>query len=412
MENINNKSDFRSMGASVNNEIPVVNPSKTVKNKKEKPVKRKKSKRLKAETRKRRYKSLLVSLVLLTIVLVSSATIIYYTLACVNDIFAMNRSKDKVVITISSNATTDEVIDLLADKDLIENKEFCKMFNRLLLRFDEDTEYIAGVYELSPSMGLEVMLTKMSSTATSAETVILTFPEGYTCAQIIEKLAENGVCSAVALRQTMETVDFSDKYTFLPSAIAGKERYHLLEGYLFPDTYEFYLGENCSSVIGRFLTNFNNKWTEEFSTKATELNFTLDEVLTLASIIEKEAYGSKQMTQVSSILHNRLNDTTGHYKYLACDSTTSYIPDIETGLLTNTEIEAFSLKYNTYLSSGLPIGPICNPGIGAIKAALNPEETTYFFFCHDKNRKIYLAETDAEHNANLNRVLAVNSAEE
>ena len=69
----------------------------------------------------------------------------------------------------------------------------------------------------------------------------------------------------------------------------------------------------------------------------------------------KEAYGSKQMTQVSSILHNRLNDTTGHYKYLACDATTSYIPDIETGLLTNTEIEAFSLKYNTYLSSGLPI---------------------------------------------------------
>ena len=133
MENNNNKSDLRSMGASVNNEIPVVNPSKTIKNKKEKPVKRKKSKRLKAEIRKRRYKSLLVSLVLLTIVLVSSATIIYYTLACVNDIFAMNRSKDKVVITISSNATTDEVIDLLADKDLIENKEFCKMFNRLLL---------------------------------------------------------------------------------------------------------------------------------------------------------------------------------------------------------------------------------------------------------------------------------------
>ena len=81
-------------------------------------------------------------------------------------------------------------------------------------------------------------------------------------------------------------------------------------------------------------------------------------------------------------------------------------------MLTNTEIEAFSLKYNTYLSSGLPIGPICNPGIGAIKAALNPEETTYFFFCHDKNRKIYLAETDAEQNESLNRVLAVNSAEE
>ena len=390
-----------------------VNQQRAKAKKPAKPVKRKKKKRLtrqeKELLRKKRFRSLLLTALLLIAILLVSAVIIYFTLSCVNDVLAMNRSSDKVTISISEGTDTDEAIDVLAEKKLIKNAWFCKLFNHLLLTFDEDTEYIPGVYELSPNMGLEVMLSKMSSTSSSAETVMLTFPEGYTADQIIEKLADNDVCSAVALRQTMETVDYSTSFSFVPSVEAGEERYHILEGYLFPDTYDFYIGENCSSVIEKFLANFEKHWTEEYSEKAAALGYTQDEILTIASIIEKEAYGSSQMYQISAVLHNRLKDTTGSFKYLGCDSTSAYINNITDESITEEQLKALADLYDTNTRSGLPVGPICNPGTTAIEAALEPEESDYLYFCHDKNKKIYLASTEAEHNRNYSRALAVNA---
>ena len=386
---------------------------KQEKKKPEKKAKRHKpTKEERAVLRKKRYKSLLLTFLLLAIIILSSLSIIMYSLSCINDILAMNRSTEKISVSVTRNMDTDDVIDLLKDKGLIRNKKFCKFFNTLLLTFDDETEYIPGVYELTPSMGLEVMLSKMSSSATSSETVTLTFPEGYTVDQILEKLETNKVCSANAMRQTMKQVDFSEEFSFLPSLASCADRYCALEGYLFPDTYEFYIGENCSSVIQKFLANFEKRWTEEYAESAAKQNMTIDEVLTIASIIEKEAYGSDQMYKISSVIHNRLNDTSGYFRYLGCDSTANYINNIADTSVTDTEKMALAEKYDTNEKTGLPTGPICNPGITAIEAALDPADTNYFYFCHDKNSKIYLAETEEQHNKNYARVVAINSENE
>lgn len=397
--------------------VPLKKPSLPVKDRAPKKTavkrrKRKKTKEERAALRKKRYKSLLLTFLLLAVIALTSLGIIMYTLSCVNDVLAMNRATDKITVSVRDGMDTDGIIDLLKDKGLIKNAKFCKFFNSFLLTFDEDTEYIPGVYELTPSMGLEVMLTNMSSNSSSSETVTLTFPEGYTADQILKKLEDNKVCSANAMRQTMKQVDFSREFTFLPALASSADRYVALEGYLFPDTYEFYLGENCSSVIKKFLENFETRWSEEYSELASSLNMTPDQILTLASIIEKEAYGSDQMYEISGVLHNRLNDTSGSFKYLGCDSTSNYINNIADASVSDTEKMALADKYDTNERTGLPTGPICNPGLTAIEAALKPEDSDYFYFCHDKNSKIYLAETEEQHNSNYSRVVAINSEDD
>lgn len=366
----------------------------------------------KSRIRKKRYKSLLFTLLLLLIILVSSVAIATVGLSCVNDILAMNRSKDKITLSVPQDMSTEEMIELFAEKDLIKNKAFCKLFYELLIKDDDkDIDFIPGVYELSPSMGLEVMLNTVSAKNTSTKTVMLTFPEGYTVDQIIKKLAENNVCSEAVIRQTMLEIDFSTEYSFLPSAALASQRYHILEGFMFPDTYDFYVGENANSVIHKFLDNFYKHWTDEYAQRAAELNMSVDQVVSLASIIEKEAFGSSQMYAVSSVLHNRLNDTSGSFRYLGCDSTAAYIDGIEEGKITQTEAVALMLNYDTFQKAGLPVGAICNPGEAAIKAALNPDSSNYYYFCHDKNKKIYLAQTNEQHNNNFDEVRRVNSAE-
>ena len=335
-----------------------------------------------------------------------SVGLAYWALSCINDILPMDRSTDKISVSVSSEMNTDQVIDLLADKDLIRNKEFCKLAAKVL-GYD-DTKYLTSVYELQASYGLEKMLMNMSKSSLGAETVKLSFPEGYNMEQIFQKLEANGVCSAASLRATAREVDFSSDYDFLKSIPNKIQRYYYLEGYLYPDTYEFYVGENATSVIDRFLTNFENHWKEEYDERATELGFTADQVVNLASVIEKEAYGKEQMYQISSVLHNRLH-SGGEFSYLQCDSTSNYFTYVPDTALSGDQRIYYSRLYDTYVCIGLPAGPICSPGAEAINAALHPYDTDYYYFRHDANKKIYLAETKGQHDRNGQEVLRVNA---
>ena len=342
-----------------------------------------------------------------SVVICISVLLSVVALSCVNDILAMNRSTEKISVSVNQDMTTDQVIDALADEGLIKNAWFCKLMAGFL--GFSDTEYLTSVYSLQPSYGLERMLRTMSTDSLGSETVRLIFPEGYTIEQIFAKLEEFEVCSADSLRATAREMDFSEDFPFLASIENPTERYYYLEGYLYPDTYEFYIGENPTSVISRFLANFENHWTDEYAARAAELNMSVDDVINLASIIEKEAYGSEQMYQVSSVLHNRLQDTSGAFAYLQCDSTSTYISGIPEDVLAGDERVNFTILYDTYQSTGLPAGPICSPGDGAIQAALYPADTDYYYFRHDVNRKIYLARTEQEHNRNGEEVLHVNA---
>ncbi len=238
------------------------------------------------------------------------------------------------------------------------------------------------------------------------QTVTVTFPEGYTAVQIAEKLEENNVCSAHDFMTVLNssTFIFSNGYKFIPYISNISQRAFKLEGYIFPDTYEFYVGESAEKALSRFLSNTNKKLKDEYYTRAKELGYTIDEIITLASIIQKEAGDKNEMKKVSSVLHNRLNST--QYKSLQCDVSVNYINNyITDSPYLDGNTERFNDLYNSYKCIGLPLGAICNVGIDAIEAALYPEDTNYYFFVTDSNMNYYYASTYAEHQKNCSFAL-------
>jgi UPF0755 protein len=176
-----------------------------------------------------------------------------------------------------------------------------------------------------------------------------------------------------------------------------------LEGYLFPDTYDMFIGESTSSIVKRFLDNFDEKWTDKYAARAEELGLTTSEIITIASIIQKEVAGSAQMADISSVIHNRLKKST-NYPMLQCDSTALYVTNHLTDLLGENKASGYIDKYDTAMCMGLPEGPICNPGLDAIQAALYPSDTDYMYFCHDKSGNVYYASTDYEHQQNVAKI--------
>ena len=225
-------------------------------------------------------------------------------------------------------------------------------------------------------------------------TATVTFPEGYTVTQIAEKLEENKVCSAEDFIDAVNNP--SEEILSKLSITNTSERIFTLEGYVFPDTYEFYKGENPQSVLGRFIDNFNYKITDTDKARAAELGYTMDEIVTIASIIQKEAGRDDQDYKVSSVLHNRLNSGTK----IECDVTINYLETYCAPYLDGGITETHKDNYNTYRCAALPKGPICNPGYNCIQAALYPEQTDYLFFVTDADMNYYYAVTWEEHCAN------------
>ncbi len=228
---------------------------------------------------------------------------------------------------------------------------------------------------------------------TAIPTVRITFREGLTAEECGKLLEENGVCSqSDFLAQVNAPADY---YEFLSGITNPQERPFVLEGYIFPDTYEFYYDMDARSVLNKFLTNYQAKIKPEYIERANKLGYTMDEILRIASIIQEEAVDSEMKT-VSSVLHNRLNSTYGK---LECDVTIFYLrnhvePYVE-------DISAYSELYNAYKFSGLPAGPITNVGINAIEAALYPAETDYYFFLTDSDMNFHYAVTWKEHSKNV-----------
>lgn len=331
-----------------------------------------------------------IMICVLAAVLISS-----YGISCANDVLAVRRDSENVVtVNIPADTDTAQAIKILKKNKLIKHKYFCMLFAKLMNYRDDN--YLTGIYYLTGSMGLENMLSSFKRPTLTGEVVQLTFPEGFNIDQIAEKLEKYEVCTAASFLTTVRDVDFSSEYSFISQLDSKDKRYHVLEGYLYPDTYEFYIGENPSSVIRKLLDNFKSKWTEEYQARANELGMSVDDVITLAAIIEKEAYGDDQMPLVSSVLHNRLRQK-GLYPTLQCNATKDYVDNyIAKNVADSVSLNSFNQNYNTYKCEGLPIGAICNPGDAAINAALNPADTNYVYFSHDKNKKIYLAATDAE----------------
>lgn len=232
-------------------------------------------------------------------------------------------------------------------------------------------------------------------------TVVITFPEGYTVKQIAELLEENYVCTAQKFIDLTNNASYLKTldYTFLKQIPGYRNRPFMLEGYIFPDTYEFYTNEGAEDALSRFLDNTEQRLSAEYKAQAEAIGYTMDQILSLASIIQEEAGDPVLMGNISSVLHNRLeNDAFG---ILQCDATINYINDcVKDSPYISANVRKASENYNTYKRYGLPLGPICNPGTHAIEAALYPPETDYYFFASDDEGNYYYAETFEEHEVN------------
>ena len=336
-------------------------------------------------------------LAVVAFVLIVSLFIKIPIMGCINDVFAMDRSSTELQVIVDDGMKVNDIIDLLKSKDLIYSSAFCKLATSFF-DYDKDKPVSGGTYHLSPDMGIEGMLNEILSAGVKTSTVTLTFPEGFTVDQYVEKLSSNGVASAKALYTVMNSDEFFEKYDFLKPISDRDQRYRALEGYLYPDTYEFYVGEDPTSVLDRFLTNFNNKWSEKYTSRAEELGMTIDEIVTIASILEKEAYDAEQMPLIASVLYNRLRSSS--FPYINCDSTAKYLDSAKDELTQSGTYNSYIALYDTYQKTGLPISAISNPGADAIHAALYPDSTDYYYFLHAANGKIYMARTAQEHEEN------------
>ena len=228
------------------------------------------------------------------------------------------------------------------------------------------------------------------------ETVRDTITEGMTLTQIFKKLEANGVCSFDDLMKTAESYDYS--YYPLIAARPSNTRAFKLEGYLFPNTYDFYKNEKPQDAIGRFLRVGEKYITSQDRAKARAMGYSMDQILTVASIIEKEGANPNEVRKIAAVIYNRLEAG----KQLQMDSGIYYI-ERSVKPYTSGDVNRYNSLYNMYKCKGLPAGPICNPGARTINAALDPADVNYLYFCHDSSAKYYYADTYEEHLENLKK---------
>lgn len=320
-----------------------------------------------------------------------------YLLTGVNDMLAVGRSKVTVSVEIPKNPTTQQVAKILYDDGIINKADFFAFYSKLT---KSDGKYSNGTYKIDTDMDYEAIINNLQASDNRVDTVTVTLPEGMNMLEIGALLEKKGVCTSKELIAATQSAKL-DNYDLIKSIKNTSARYYKVEGYLFPDTYDFYKSENPQDVLGKMINNCDQKLTKAIRDEATANNMSIDQVLTLASLIQAESADEADMYKVSSVLHNRLKNGAAHnIFYLQCDST-MYYPYRQKSLVPSNLGSGFQSKYSTYTVKGLPAGPICNPSITAIDAALNPKDTNYYYFCHDKDKKAYYAETAARHKLNL-----------
>lgn len=309
-----------------------------------------------------------------------------------DDVLALTKSDNVVTVTIQDSDTLEDVAQNLKDHGLVRYKFLFILYGKFS---HAEEKFSAGTFELNQLFDYHALVNGLASSSEARKTVTLTFPEGYSCDQIFSMLADNDVCTLEDLEDTAANYEFD--FDFLQELSYGDQ--NRLEGYLFPDTYDFYVDDNPVRVINKMLANFDSKFTETMKADIDTLNESIrtrmenegsfsDEeidnammdvrkIITVASLIEKEAGGDQERSLISSVIYNRLN--TRVHELLQIDATVEYALGEHKTELTANDL-AVDNPYNTYKNKGLPPGPIANPGIASIMAAIHPDNTDYYFY--------------------------------
>lgn len=328
------------------------------------------------------------------------------------DMLAFGRPDNTVTITINEDDNLDMVSDKLQSTGLIKYPSLFKIYANLS---DAMEGINPGTYTLSTLYDYNALVDAMSGDAARV-TVSVVIPEGYNCQQIFQLLEKKGVSTVEALNAAASNVD-PEKYWFLAGVENTGENW--LEGYLFPDTYKFYLNHNPDEALAKLLTNFDKRYTDIMRSKLATLNaalsemmrknglseeyiaehqMTLREVVIVASMIEKEAANPTEGYTIASVIYNRLTNPNAH-PHLQIDATLVYVTGHS--VLTAEDL-ALDNPYNTYKYPGLIPGPISNPSQASLAAALEPDDTNYHYYALNPATGVHkFSETFAEHEAFL-----------
>lgn len=296
-------------------------------------------------------------------------------LACIgwvaaNDALALNKPEATATITITEEDSFGDVASKLKETGLIEYKTLFNLFATITGSKDK---IVAGTFTLNTDMDYRALISGMSANSATKATIQVTIPEGYSIDQIFALLAEKGVASEADLQDMAANHDYA--FSFLQDLPLGD--YHRLEGYLYPDTYEFTTPQNPLYVINKMLVQFDAKFNDDMRKEVADSGRTIHEIITIASMIEKETDGTDR-ANIASVIYNRLNNpSAGTQGYLQIDATLAYING---GKVPTEADKSIDSPYNTYLYKGLPAGPISNPGLESIQAAMNPNSTSYYYY--------------------------------
>lgn len=307
-------------------------------------------------------------------VLIVSILLAYFSWMFVNDVFALNKPYVSATITVPQNFNMTLVANELKKAKIINYPTLFKIFGAIA---KADKKIDPGMYKLSSELDYRALVSNMQE-GSSEEVVKITIPEGKTMSEIFSLLEEKGVCTAARLKDTATNYNFN--YKFLSNSSVGESK--RLEGYLFPDTYEFYLNETSVNVIKKFLDNFDSRVTEDMYAQAKKLGYDMNKVIIVASLIEKESANYKESSNIASVIYNRLKSSS--FPYLQIDATVQYALPTRKAKLSNDDLKIDS-PYNTYKYKGLPPTAIASPGIESIKAALYPASTNYYFYALSKS---------------------------
>lgn len=334
---------------------------------------------------------------------------------CCADMMAFGKPQVTAYITVTEDDDIEAVSQKLADAGLVRYSGLFQKFAEITKKSERIN---AGVYELGSHLDYNAMLNNMIYSSDSREIVEITFPEGYTCAQTFRLLEEKGVCSAAELEEWAVNGELSE-YWFLENIERGSK--YCLEGYLYPDTYEFYTNSEPQIVLEKFLDAFDMRFTDIMKEDLQVMQsryanllaaegysgdyiaqhpLTLHQVITVASVVERETANDAESYDIASVFYNRVTDPD--ILTMGSDATVFYaIGDYyrEQKELTQADLDSDS-PYNTRKAQGIPPGPICNPGAYSLYAALDPNDTDYHYFIYDAANSQHLFSTTYQEHLN------------
>jgi UPF0755 protein len=300
-----------------------------------------------------------------------------------------------MIVKVEKNSTVKEVAQMLKNEGVITSPRFFQLFAS---RSGEDTSFKPGEHEIRRNMAYETLINALTSEPLSDENAVdIVIEEGCTLIEAANKLEMGEVCDGDDFIKTFNSMTNTglEFEKHLPK-FSNNLKFYKMEGYLYPETYTFYKNTSADLVCTEILEEFDENITSDMYERMDEIEMDLDQVITLASIVQNEVSNAGDMEKVASVFENRLADPET-YPRLQSDTTYKYIDNV---IRPNSkEIDQKVIDaYDTYTCSGLPAGAIGSPGLAAIKAVLYPAKTDYYFFFSDINTgKTYFNKTYEDH---------------